>query len=91
MITRKGKSFGPFSRFRVDVMEETTFVQAVAFDAEANGDGPARVLCKTTPFPIPPGISPKARGALRRMAETACRALVEASPEWQDAQRLGCD
>jgi hypothetical protein len=88
MITHKSKPFGPYSRFRVDVLETPTTLQAVGFDAAKSvEDGPAVAFCNTTPVPIPQGTTPRAKGGLLRFVEAEGRKLVEASPEWNEAQQ----
>lgn len=88
MITHKSKPFGPLSRFRVDVLETQTTLQAVGFDAAKSvDDGPAVAFCTTASVPIPEGTSSRAKGALRRFVGAEGRKLVEASPEWASAQQ----
>lgn len=75
-LIRKGKGFGPFRRFRIDLHQEGETFTAKGYDAEQpDAEGHASVFAASV-------------NADPEQAQIDCQRIIEASPEWLDAHTL---
>ena len=86
-LLEKGKAFGPYGRFRIDVfhLEAERQVRATVFDAETPDSRGYAGPIHSLDLDIPAGV--RDLRTLQAHARNQCRVELTGLPQWAEAQR----